>query len=97
MLRNGTTVQILDAVMIFEIARWAAAIATIAGVLAGFIRYAVVAPIKAYIDLKTYPIQSYANGGKSLPDVLKALESVQQDIRTLKSHVEALERNTPPF
>lgn len=83
--------------MIFEIARWAAAIATIAGVLAGFIRYAVVAPIKAYIDIKTYPVQNYANGGKSLPDVFTALESIQAEIRTLKAHVEDLERNTPPF
>lgn len=83
--------------MIFEIAKYAGAIATITAVLAGFIRYAVVAPIKAYIDLKTYPIQPTANGGKSLPDVLRALESLSTEINHIKGRIELIERNTPPF
>lgn len=83
--------------MIFEIAKYAAAIATITGVLATFIKYAVVSPIKAYIDIKTYPIQNYANGSKSLPDAIKHLETINADIQHIKIRLDRLELDTPPF
>lgn len=45
------------------------------------IKYAVVRPIKSYIDQATYPIQPTANGGLSLPDIAKAVHELRQELR----------------
>ena len=42
-----------------------------------FIKYAIVKPIKAYIDKMTYPIQPFANGSKSLPDLINTVDDVK--------------------
>lgn len=83
--------------MIFTIAQYALAITAIATAVGLAVKWVVVAPIKAYIDLKTYPIQPTSNGGKSLPDVLTALESLHTEVRHIKGRIELIERNTPPF
>jgi hypothetical protein len=66
------------------------AILTLAGML---VKWGIVKPIKAYIDTMTYAIQPYANGGKSLPDLINKVDSlhlvVQEHLNT--SH------NTPNF
>ena len=49
------------------------AILTLIGMI---VRYAVVIPIKAYIDKMTYAIQPYANGGKSLPDLINKVDAL---------------------
>jgi hypothetical protein len=52
------------------------AILSLGGLL---VKYAIVKPIKAYIDTMTYAIQPNSNGGKSLPDLIDKVD----DIRTL--------------
>ena len=42
-----------------------------------FIKYAIVKPIKAYIDKMTYPIQPHANGGRSLPDLVNTVDELK--------------------
>lgn len=49
------------------------AILTLAGML---VKWGIVKPIKAYIDTMTYSIQPYANGGKSLPDLIKKVDAL---------------------
>lgn len=50
------------------------AILTLIGMI---VRFAVVAPIKAYIEKMTYAIQPHANGGKSLPDIANAINRLE--------------------
>lgn len=69
MLFTGTTIEVLDALMIFELAKYATAITAISAVFIVIVKYAVVIPIKTYIDFKTYQIQPESNGGKSLSDL----------------------------
>ena len=42
-----------------------------------FIKYAIVKPIKAYIDKMTYQIQPHANGGRSLPDLVNTVDELK--------------------
>lgn len=49
------------------------AILTLGGIL---IKWGIVKPIKAYIDTMTYAIQPYANGGKSLPDLINKVDEL---------------------
>lgn len=63
--------------MLFTVAQYAAAIATIVTTLGLFIKWAIVKPIKAYIDHATYPISPGANGGLSLADANKTLKRIE--------------------
>lgn len=67
---------------------YAAAISAIGGLFVVAIKYAVVKPIKAYIDKMTYPIQPHANGGRSLPDIVLALEAIKIRLDRLERHAE---------
>jgi uncharacterized oligopeptide transporter (OPT) family protein len=58
------------------------AILTLGGIL---VKWAIVKPIKAYIDTMTYAIQPHANGGNSLPDVIKSLVRLEDK---LDKHIE---------
>jgi hypothetical protein len=64
----------------------AAALIAIVSLIGLFVKWAVVKPIKAYIDTMTYAIQPYANGGKSLPDLINKVDAlhvvVQNHINT---------------
>lgn len=53
------------------------AILTLGGIL---VKWGIVKPIKAYIDQMTYPLQPHANGGNSLPDVVRALHRLEEKI-----------------
>lgn len=53
------------------------AILTLGGIL---VKWGIVKPIKAYIDQMTYPIQPHANGGDSLPDVVKAVKRIENKL-----------------
>lgn len=64
----------------------AGALAAILTLLGMVVKYAVVRPIKAYIDQATYPIQPGANGGLSLPDVANAVRELRDELR---AHMEA--------
>jgi F0F1-type ATP synthase membrane subunit b/b' len=67
------------------------AIFTLLGMI---IKFAILKPIKAYIDKATYQIQPFANGGKSLADVAKVVNEVKSELETLNDRVEAIEVNT---
>ena len=49
------------------------AILSLAGIL---VKWGIVKPIKTYIDTMTYAIQPYANGGKSLPDLINKVDAL---------------------
>ena len=50
------------------------AILTLFGML---FKWGIVKPIKNYIDQMTRPIQPYANGGKSLPDLIEKVNDLK--------------------
>ena len=56
-----------------QIAAALLAILSLAGLL---VKWAIVKPIKAYIDTMTYAIQPHANGGKSLPDLINKVDAL---------------------
>ena len=59
----------------------AGALIAILTLLGMIVRYAVVIPIKAYIDKMTYAIQPHANGGKSLPDLINKVDALHLVVR----------------
>ena len=60
-----------------QIAAALLAILSLGGVL---VKWGIVKPIKAYIDQMTYPIQPHANGGDSLPDVIKTIKRIENKL-----------------
>ena len=48
------------------------------GILTVLGKLFIVTPIKNYIKEQTYPIQPSANGGRSLPDVAKAVDRIEK-------------------
>ena len=57
------------------------------------VRYAIVIPIKAYIEKMTYAIQPHANGGKSLPDLIEKVDALHL---VVKEHLNT-SHDTPIF
>jgi hypothetical protein len=80
--------------VILTAGEFAVAIGAILGVFGLLVKYAIVLPIKAYIDQKTYPIQPNANGGKSLPDVALGIEAIKLRLDGIERRVMRLE-DTP--
>ena len=66
--------------MLFTLAQYAAAVITIATAFGLAVKWAVIKPIKAYIDHATYPIQKTSNGGYSLPDAINSLNRIETKI-----------------
>ncbi len=64
------------------------AILTLVGML---VKWGIVKPIKAYIDTMTYAIQPYANGGKSLPDLIEKVDALHL---VVQNHLDT-SHNTP--
>lgn len=75
--------------------QYAASLAAILGLAGMLIKWLVVAPIKAYIDQATYPIQPTSNGGNSLPDVVKTLGRIEHKVLELDVRLAKLESDTP--
>ena len=71
----------------------AAALIAIVTLIGLFVKWAVVKPIKAYIDTMTYAIQPYANGGKSLPDLINKVDALHL---VVQNHIDT-SHNTPVF
>jgi hypothetical protein len=69
----------------------AGALSAIGAVVFFIVKYVVVKPIQNYIDKATYPISPTANGGKSLPDVIRAIKRVEVKIEKLDDRVQTLE------
>ena len=76
---------------IIEIGQYAAALSAIALLFGMFIKWAIVKPIKVYIDAATYPIHPTANGGKSLPDVVATVNRIESRIGGLDNRLVAIE------
>jgi len=76
--------------ILLTVAQYAAAIMTITGAVGMFIKWAVVKPIKLYIDQATAQIAPGANGGRSLNDLVDKVD----DLKTmLNSHIK--DHDTP--
>jgi hypothetical protein len=76
---------------LIEIGQYAGAITAIA-LLAGMaIKWGIVKPIKAYIDLATYPISPTANGGKSLPDIAHTVNRIEASVKELDYRLNSIE------
>ena len=71
----------------------AAAIIAIVTLIGLFVKWAVVKPIKTYIDTMTYAIQPYANGGKSLPDLINKVDALHV---VVQNHIDT-RHDTPIF
>ncbi len=69
----------------------AGALSAIGAVVFVIVKYVVVKPIQNYIDKATYPISPLANGGKSLPDVIRAIKRVEVKLEKIDSRVQTLE------
>ena len=76
---------------ILELGQYAAALSAIAVLLGMFIKWAIVKPIKAYIDTATYPISPMANGGKSLPDIANTVNRIESRMTDLDFRLNAIE------
>lgn len=57
--------------------QYAAALLAVLSLFGVVIKWAIVKPIKAYIDHATYPIQPNSNGGKSLPDLINTVAEIK--------------------
>ena len=69
----------------------AAALSAILALFGIIVKWGIVKPIKAYIDKMTYPIQPTANGGKSLPDLINAVNRIERKVENISKRVEKLE------
>ena len=76
---------------LIELGQYAGALTAIA-LLAGMaIKWGIVKPIKAYIDLATYPISPTANGGKSLPDIAHTVNRIEASVKELDYRLNSIE------
>lgn len=72
---------------LLTVAQVAAAIMTIAGAVGMFVKWAVVKPIKLYIDQATAQIAPNANGGRSLNDLVDKVDELKTLVNQhLKDH-----------
>lgn len=76
---------------LFEIAKYAAALTTIAGAVGMFVKWVVVKPIKAYIDQATYALHPNANGGKSLADVARTVNRIDANVKDIEYRLNSIE------
>jgi hypothetical protein len=75
------------------IAQYAAALTTIAAAVGLFIKWAVVKPIKIYIDQATYPIHPESNGGRSLADVANTVNRIESKLTEVDDRLVAVENH----
>lgn len=67
--------------ILFTVAQYAAALMTIAGFVGMFVKWAVVKPIKLYIDQATAQIAPNANGGRSLNDLVTKVDDLKEMVK----------------
>ena len=77
--------------VILELGQYAAALSAIAVLLGMFIKWAIVKPIKAYIDTATYALNPNANGGKSLPDLINTVNRIESSVKDLDHRLNSIE------
>ena len=72
---------------LLAVAQVAAAVMTIAAAVGMFVKWAVVKPIKIYIDQATAQIAPNANGGRSLNDLVTKVDDLKDMIKEhIKNH-----------
>ena len=76
---------------LIEIGQYAGALTAIAILVGMAIKWGIVKPIKAYIDLATYPISPTANGGKSLPDIANTVNRIESQVKDLDYRLNLIE------
>jgi hypothetical protein len=76
---------------LIEIGQYAGALTAIAILVGMAIKWGIVKPIKAYIDLATYPISPTANGGKSLPDIAHTVNRIEASVKELDYRLNSIE------
>lgn len=57
---------------------WLTVVSLSIGIIAALGKFLIVTPIKNYIKEQTYPIQPMANGGRSLPDIARSVNRIEQ-------------------
>lgn len=76
---------------ILELGQYAAALSAIAVLLGMFIKWAIVKPIKSYIDQATYQIHPESNGGRSLNDVAQTVLRIEARVGDLDYRLNNIE------
>lgn len=76
---------------LIELGQYAGAITAIALLVGMAIKWAIVKPIKAYIDQATYPIHPESNGGRSLNDVAQTVNRIESRIGEIDYRLNAIE------
>jgi len=76
---------------IIEAGQYAGALTAIAVLIGMTINWAIVKPIKAYIDQATYPIHPNTNGGRSLSDVAQTVNRIETRISDLDYRLNSIE------
>jgi hypothetical protein len=76
---------------ILLLGQYAAAISAIAVLLGMFIKWAIVKPIKAYIDTATYPIHPDSNGGRALPDIANTVNRIEARVGDIEYRLNSIE------
>ena len=76
---------------LIELGQYAGAITAIALLVGMAIKWAIVKPIKAYIDQATYPIHPETNGGRSLSDVAQTVNRIEARIGEIDYRLNAIE------
>jgi len=76
---------------LIQLGQYAGAITAIALLVGMFIKWAIVKPIKLYIDQATYPIHPAANGGKSLADVAQTVNRIESKVSDLDYRLNSIE------
>lgn len=72
--------------------QYAASVTAILALFGVIVKWGIVKPIKAYIDQATYPISPNANGGRSLPDAISALNRIENKIDSMDKRITKLEK-----
>lgn len=60
-----------------SILEWLSTISLGLGILIIIGKWLIVAPLKNFIKEQTYPLQPFANGGRSLPDIALAVNRIE--------------------
>lgn len=76
---------------ILELGQYAAALSAIAVAFGMAIKWAIVKPIKAYIDQATYPIHPDSNGGRALPDIANTVNRIETRLNDLDYRLNSIE------
>jgi len=76
---------------ILQLGQYAGAISAIALLVGMFIKWAVLKPIKLYIDQATYQINPNTNGGRSLGDIAHTVNRIEVRVGDIDYRLNSIE------